>query len=623
MSADPSGIAPGVRVPEVESTGRHWLVMLGLGAVVWTLLLRFVFPGYLDPFVPYHLDHFASLGQSAEGYGLMRYISYYPRPLGFVICDLMGRLGTRGMLVPIFALTLVNAALLIRYVERLTGRFVSAFTITCFFILVFGNPESYWSVKEDILAVVCLFCVLLIVHLWQNYLESSRRWNIGVIIVLAILSSYIKETYFATLTVFFLVQALASPQRRKTAFTLAAAIVFIGGLSLVYNAQRSPFVNTHLPSTDIYFQNWSPMSIWLGYSHLLKFLIFPVPALLVVAALVAVGRTNRKALWIGLVALLFIATTLFPHTLLPNHGEDMYAWLGAFLLFTPILLADAVIPKRGLPGGLMVVVALAVCAGTLIEYSSLFSNGMVNWLRKQEESQRIFLTSWPVMQSISKPGEHELVLGPGIPYVPFAAPGYVRKSFGPDTQWTVVLPDTFRKTRKLTTEVIHAADVTSLAYDHIFVFSPDARLVGSYSRQDAEAILEGGGFTQFRAISRSESAMSAASVQAEINAAGVLLRADPNPVPGGTATGTTTIIWYAGRGTVGDVYAGAAGSERLFASGARGSQDARWIKPGSTEFRLYRHGDHKLLAQLTVTMSPSVVAPVESPTATPVSAAIR
>lgn len=618
MSAELSGIAPKARAPEARSTRRHFLLILGLGATVWTLLLSFFFPGYLDPFVPFHVDHFSVLGQSADGYGLMRYIWYYPRPLGFVILDLLGRLGTRGMLVPVFALTLVNAALLIRYVERLRARFVSLFTITFFFILVFANPESYWSVKEDILAVICLFCVLLVFHLWQNYLESGWGWNVVGIIALALFSSYIKETYFATLAVFFLVQVLACPQRKKTAFGLTFAIVFIGGLSLVYNAGRSPFVNTRHASTDIYFQNWSPISIWFGYCHLLKFLIFPVPALLVIVALVIAGRNNRKALWIGFVSLLFVATTLFPHTLLPNHLEDLYAWLGAFFLFTPILLADAVIPKRGLPLVVTAIGALAVCAATMIEYTSSISKGMVGWLRKQEESQRIFLSSWPIMKNISQPGEHELVVGPTIPHQPFAVPGYIRKSLGADTRWTVVLPDTFRKRKILTTQVIHASDVTSLAYDHIFVFSPDAKLVGSYSRQDAKAILESGGFTQFPALQGRDTATSAAAARIDATSAGVVLRADPNPVPGGTVMGKTTITWDAGRDdAAGDVYAGAAGSEKLFASGPKGSQDARWIKPGSTEFRLYSHFDHTLLAQLTVTML-SADASTSSPTATPV-----
>ncbi|HKP03520.1 MAG TPA: hypothetical protein VJU77_09200 [Chthoniobacterales bacterium] len=616
MSAELSSIAPNVRAPQARSIRRHFLLILGLGSTVWILLLIFFFPGYLDPFVPYHVDHFSILGESADGYGLMRYIRYYPRPIGFIITDLIGRLGTRGMLVPIFALTLVNAALLIRYVERLTSRAVSVFTITFFFVLVFANPQSYWSVKEDILAVVCLSCVLVIFHLWQNYLQSGLGWNVVGIIALALFSSYIKETYFATLAIFFLVQALAFPQRRKTAFALAIAIVLIGGLSLIYNTGRSPFVNTRHASTDIYFQDWSPMSIGFGYSHLLKFLIFPVPAILVIGALVAVGRRSRKELWIGLVSLLFVVTTLFPHTLLPNHLEDLYAWLGAFFLFTPVLLVDAVIPKRGVPLVLAAIGAVAVCAATMMEYTSSISKGMASWLRKQEQAQRIYLQSWPIMKNIAGPGERELVIAPSIPFQPFAVPGYIRKSLGTDTHWTVVLPDTFRKTNKLTTQVIHGSDLVSLAYDHVFVFSPDARLVGSYSRRDAQAIFDKGGFTQFPGLRHADKAPSAPTALIEAASAGVVLRADPNPLPGGTVTGKTTIIWDAGPGTLGDVYTGTSGSERLFASAPNGSQEARWIKPGSTEFRLYSHADHRLLAQLIVTM-PSPDAASIKPSGTP------
>jgi hypothetical protein len=282
-------MATGTAALETESAGRHFLVILGLGAAVWILLLRFFFPGYLDPFVPFHVDHFKYLGASAEGYGVMRYIRLYPRPIGNLIFDLLGRLGTRGMLVPVFALTLLNAALLIRYVERLSGRLISAFTVAFFFTLVFANPENYSSVKEDILAVVCLFCVVTIFHLWQNYVESGRGWHVAGIIALAFLSSYVKETYFATLVVFFLLQTLICARRRKVAVALVIANLLIAVLSLHFNAQRGPFVQIHAAATDPYFQNWSAPSILRSYYKLLKFLIFPVPALLVVGALAAVA----------------------------------------------------------------------------------------------------------------------------------------------------------------------------------------------------------------------------------------------------------------------------------------------------------------------------------------------
>lgn len=621
MSANSKGIESIAPAPKGGSAIKHFLLILALGGAVWVLLLRFFFPGYLDPFVPFHVDHFIYLGDSADGYGLMRYIRYYPRPLGNIIFDLLGRLGTRGMLVPVFALTLVNGALLIRYVERLTGRFVSVITVTCFFVLVFGNTESYSNVKEDILAVVCLSCVLLIFHLWQNYVESGMRWNIGGIIVLALLSSYVKETYFATLVAFFFVQALITAGRRRTAFVLVAANIFIAGLSLFYNAKRSPFVNMNLTSTDAYFQNWSPVSILHSYQHLLKFLIFPVPALVVIAALIIVGRKSRKELCIGLVSLLFVATILLPHTLLPNHLEDQYAWLGAFFLFTPVLLADRFMPKRGLPLVVTAIAAVAICAATLREYIlSSRHQGSTSWLRGQEEYQRIFLSSWPIMKNIIMPGEHALVVGPSLPYQPFTIPGYIWKSFGADTQWTVVLPDSFPKTKNLTTEVIHASDVTSLDYDRIFVFSPDARLVGLYSEQEAQAILKEGGFTQFPALPRRQNATPPTASQTEATAAGVVFRADPNPVFARNSKGKTTITWDTGSAVVGDVYVGSARKEKLFASSSKGSQDAPWIQPGSIEFRLYNHNDHSLIAKLTVTMFASDV-PTISPSATPISAA--
>jgi hypothetical protein len=83
---------------------------------------------------------------------------------------------------------------------------------------------------------------------------------------------------------------------------------------------------------------------------------------------------------------------------------------------------------------------------------------------------------------------------------------------------------------------------------------------------------------------------------------GVVLRADPNPVPGGTETGKTTITWQTGSETVAEIYYVSGKDETLFASGARGSKEAPFIRPGSNEFRLYNQGQHKLVTQLIVTM---------------------
>jgi hypothetical protein len=104
-----------------------------------------------------------------------------------------------------------------------------------------------------------------------------------------------------------------------------------------------------------------------------------------------------------------------------------------------------------------------------------------------------------------------------------------------------------------------------------------------------------------RPATDTSTASSPGSAQ-DVVAAGVVFSADPNPVPPSNAKGRTTITWDTGSDAVGEVYVVGSGTEKLFASGRQGSQDAPWIQAGPNEFRLYDQTDHKLLGRLTVTM---------------------
>lgn len=81
----------------------------------------------------------------------------------------------------------------------------------------------------------------------------------------------------------------------------------------------------------------------------------------------------------------------------------------------------------------------------------------------------------------------------------------MKKSFGSKVRWTVVLPESFQKKKELTTKVIYESDVTSLNYDHVFVYNPEGALVGVYSRSEAAAIAAAGGFPQFTSLPRTPS----------------------------------------------------------------------------------------------------------------------
>jgi hypothetical protein len=93
--------------------------------------------------------------------------------------------------------------------------------------------------------------------------------------------------------------------------------------------------------------------------------------------------------------------------------------------------------------------------------------------------------------------------------------------------------------------------------------------------------------------------------------AGPWIKAEPNPVPPGTAPGTTTISWSTGDGSKGQVYVvrplkdeKSPKEDKLFVAGPSGTHAAPWInkKGGKYEFVLYAGTEHKkVLASVTVT----------------------
>jgi hypothetical protein len=89
---------------------------------------------------------------------------------------------------------------------------------------------------------------------------------------------------------------------------------------------------------------------------------------------------------------------------------------------------------------------------------------------------------------------------------------------------------------------------------------------------------------------------------APLPATGPWITATPNPIPGATGQGKTTIKWHSGESS-GAVYVG--GTDSMFAYAPDGSQDASWIDlSSSTEFLLFSDRDRKtLLGRVTVTGS--------------------
>ena len=110
--------------------------------------------------------------------------------------------------------------------------------------------------------------------------------------------------------------------------------------------------------------------------------------------------------------------------------------------------------------------------------------------------------------------------------------------------------------------------------------------------------------TVARGSTPAAAAQSKPTVEATPTPSPAILTASPNPVPVSAGQlATTTISWNTGRPQDGQVYVSENGqTEKLFASGPQGSQDAPWIRDASTyDFRLYAGTEHaERLASLTV-----------------------
>ena len=104
-------------------------------------------------------------------------------------------------------------------------------------------------------------------------------------------------------------------------------------------------------------------------------------------------------------------------------------------------------------------------------------------------------------------------------------------------------------------------------------------------------------FASFNRPAQPPAVAGPAESASPLPATGAWITATPNPIPGATGQGKTTVKWHSGTST-GAVYVG----DSMFAEGPDGSQDAPWIDLSSkSEFVLFSDPDRKtVLARVTV-----------------------
>jgi len=451
------------------------LLLAVVAAIVCALSLRFHFPRYFDPFAVSHLDNFVYAGMQYEGYGaFVRYLVSYPRPFGNVLLHHAGSLGLEWQFAPVFAAYVLNVALLPRYLERLTGRPIALPSFILFAALIYANPEFYWGIKLDPLAVYSLAFLLLAVHAWQSYLETSRRGYLLLATILLLLGIQTKECYFVVIGLFWIAQLHLFPGHRKAASAMLLTSVVFMAFAL-YRALTWTQVGG-----AAYEQTLQPAAIIQGFLILARLLFFPGLAVATIAIAVAGWWRDRPVFWITVSCVVFAAASLLPNAAFPNHLHNHYAALGILFACAPVLPVDRLVPHR--PAWHVAIVALGLATyGVVAAEQRPNIQGAAGWNRDQEQFARHLVRTLRQMKSETRPGESVLVAGLMTPYNPFFAPAFIQGEMCGACKWTVITGSPKAPSQTGNVELIRPSDPKILGkYDRVFVIAQDGRLAAAY-----------------------------------------------------------------------------------------------------------------------------------------------
>ncbi len=441
-------------------------------ALVALLSYWFFFPGHVNPFAIYHIDHYVYQGMSVPRYGLLVYFEKYPRPVAHVLIDLCGRLGPYGLLIPVFLVSFVNAGLLATYVERLTQRRVSMLAFLLVAALAYANPEFYVHIKADPFSVFALFFLLSVFHCWQTYRETASPRLLCATALLITILCLTKESYFGPLGLFFLLHTLDRPHRRAA----AAALVY-SALNMAYALHRDSQVwlllNRRPTPADPYYTDFSAHSILAGLQTFASEVFYPAIAIAIVLILVRAWFASRSMFALALISLVMAFVSWLPNATLPNHLEPQYSCLSIFFVLTPFLLVSYLVPRQRIWTVLATMSGLFVYGLSLYAYGPPFPKDAV-WILMQERSAERLLAGLAQIRRVVKPGDSSLVSGIDVPYSPFYAPYFILGYFGPGRLWTVIVPDAVAESNDQTVRLIHASHVAQFApYSQNFTFLQD------------------------------------------------------------------------------------------------------------------------------------------------------
>ena len=452
--------------------------------LAYLLCLQFAFPGYIHPLTPHHNDFYFPPGLSYDGHSLLEKLAW-PRPLGFLAFQFLGKFGLHGYLFILVCIALANAALMIALVRRILARRVYWMAALVYCALLFAHPDFYMDYLHDAFATLSLFYLLLAMHAWYEYRQTGRDRYVICCGVLMLLLAFTKETYFlsALCLLSFEVALRQKKQRQAAAMILGVSLALFIAAAVTNTYSLKNVVQLDTGGAAPYHFSLAPANLFSGvlfYSvHL-----FPIVALIAVAAAFALAPDHRlEALGIFLAGV----CAVFPHALLPNHTDSMYAWTGATLAFAPVLFIPR--PSRAIAMNAQIAAAAAL----------LFVFVWINrprydahrWAIEQEKINRNIIAAYPTLKRLNGSSTNILLTGLSMPFHPFYTASYVRSEFGPRRDWTVLVPRGQPTKSERSVQLAKPDRVNPADYDYAFGFDSDGNLISQWTHEQLQKAASG------------------------------------------------------------------------------------------------------------------------------------
>jgi hypothetical protein len=430
-----------------RSSGRlqstvFWMVVACATVFLYWFCLRFVQPGYFAPLSPYHIDFYDYAGMRIKAASdlLLR----YPRPVAFLAMKLLGYGGLAGSMAGAIAIALLNLLLTVLFVRRQFGLYSPWLlpAVLFYLLLNIAHPEFYAEHRHDLPAQVSYLFLFLGLLAWQSWVQRGGGRSQLLLAIPAIIAfAFAKETYFASAICLLAAMAVTDRSNRSRHAWFIGFVLAIEVASLMWTRHiNSPFVNINAAVDSTYRIDLSPLSILRTFLFYVYHLLTPGLVIAVIGGLWLAFK-DRVA-FVSAVAFPIAAfAALAPHTLLPNHRFEEYAWAGAPLMLVPILFFGSRALDRRTAS--MEIGALAVCTALAVAgpngYIRRYDTNDQRYVREQEKFNQAILRSFDRLRSLPD-SARILLTGLESPMVPWQVTDFIRQHFGENRYWTIAVP---------------------------------------------------------------------------------------------------------------------------------------------------------------------------------------